>query len=313
MEIKNGKLILEDEPTQEEKPKSSSKIYFFILAIVALLATNAYYAIRYKNLGKQVEVLNSEKNHLEIEIDRIEAELNRVTGENLEIAAKFQEEYDAARTLINELRSQLDTNPNISQDELLQTQQEIRRLRLLVEAYSQDVEELKVENQQLTVERDDLRTSVSKANERVDELETENNELENMVKSASVLKVSSMSIIPQRAKDTETSDSETRARRTDKFRIHFSIANNTLAPKGEYPIYYRITEPSGNLLTDGSLFNVNSEEIQYTQASVIDFQNDGKTYTIVWEPTDYKFQKGTYTVILYTSESVLGRASIILK
>lgn len=313
MEIKNGKLILEDEPTQEEKPKNSSKIYFFILAIAALLATNAYYAIRYKNLGKQVEVLNSEKNQLEIEIDRIEAELNRVTGENLELAANFQEEYDAARILIAELRSQLESNPSINQDELLRTQQEIRRLRLLVEEYSQDVEELKVENQKLTVERDGLRTSVSQANERVNELEAEKSDLESMMKSASVLKVSSMTVTPQRSKDTEASDSESRARRTDKFRINFSIANNTLAPTGEHAIYYRITEPSGNLLTDGNLFNVNNEEIQYTQASIIDFQNDGKMYTIEWEPEDYKFQKGTYTVILYTTESVLGRASTILK
>src|SRR5690606_5779038 len=142
MEIKNGKLILEDESTQDEKPKNSSKIYFFILAIVALLATNAYYAIRYKNLGKQVEVLNSEKNQLEIEIDRIEAELNRVTAENLELATSFKQEHDAARELITELRSQLDENPNISQDDLLRTQQEIRRLRLLVEQYSNDLEDL---------------------------------------------------------------------------------------------------------------------------------------------------------------------------
>lgn len=313
MEIKNGKLILEDEHKQEEKPKNSSKIYFFILAIVALLATNAYYAIRYKNLGKQVEILNSEKNQLEIEIDRIEAELNRVTAENLELATSFKEEHDAARTLIAELRNQLEANPSINQDDLLKTQQEIRRLRSLVEQYSGDLEELKAQNHQLSVERDDLQTSVNAIAERVSELEDENTGLEEMVRSASVLKVSSMNITPQRSNDSEQSDAETRARRTDKFRIHFAIANNALASTGEHTIYYRITEPSGNLLTDGSIFKVNNEEIQYTQSSIIDFQNDGKQYTIEWEPKGYKFQKGTYTVILYTNESVLGRASYILK
>lgn len=313
MEIKNGKLILEDESAEDEKPKNSSKIYFFILAIVALLATNAYYAIRYKNLGRQVEVINSEKNQLEIEIDRIEAELNRVTGENLTLATSFEEEHDAARALIAELRSQLEADPAIGQDDLLKTQQEIRRLRSLVEQYSSDLENLKTENQQLSTERDNLQNSISTANERVTELEEENTGLEEMVKSASVLKVSSMNITPQRSGDDEQSDAEARARRADKFRIFFAIANNPLATKGDHTIYYRITEPSGNLLTDGSLFNVNNEEIQYTQASVINFQNDGKQYTIEWEPQDYKFQKGTYTVILYTTESVLGRASVILK
>lgn len=313
MEIKNGKLILDDEKAQDEKPKNSSKIYFFILAIVALLATNAYYAIRYKNLGKQVEVLNSEKSQLEIEIDRIEAELNRVTGENLELAAEFQEEHDSARALIAELRSQLDADPNISQDDLLKTQQEIRRLRSLVEQYSTDLESLKDENRELSAERDNLQNSISSITERVGELEAENSGLEEMVKSASVLKVSSMNITPQRANDNEQSDAETRARRTDKFRIHFTIANNPLAATGTHTIYYRITEPSGNLLTDGSIFEVNNEEIQYTEAGIIDFQNDGKQHSIEWEPQDYKFQKGTYTVILYTTESILGRAAIVLK
>lgn len=313
MEIKNGKLILDDEPVQEEKPRNSSKIYFFILAIVALLATNAYYAIRYKNLGKQVEMLNSEKSQLEIEIDRIEAELNRVTAENLELAATFQEEHDAARAMINELRSQLETSPTVNQDDILRTQQEIRRLRSMVEQYSADVAALKTENTELTAERDGLRNSVTTITEQITELQAENSNLEEMMKSASVLKVSSMNIVPQRAGSGEHSDAETRARRTDQFRINFAIANNPLADKGEHSVYYRITEPSGNLLTDGSLFKVNEEEIQYTQAGMIDFQNDGKQHTFVWEPNGYKFQKGMYTVILYTSESVLGRASVVLK
>src|SRR5690606_16820211 len=150
MDIKNGNLI-EDNPQVESTPRSN-KVYFFIIAILALLATNAYYAIRYKNIGKQVEVLSFEKSQLEVEIDRIEAELNRVTNENVDLSASLKEEHARATTMIEDLRRQLNESPISDQSDLWRTQQEIRKLRDLDATYRSDLESLKKENQELTNE-----------------------------------------------------------------------------------------------------------------------------------------------------------------
>jgi hypothetical protein len=311
MNIENDGLM-NDEP-QIEKSKPSSKIYFFIIAIVALLATNVYYAIRYKNIGNQVEVLNSQKNQLEIEVDRIEAELNRVTGENIDLAANFKLEHDSARLLIENLRSKINTNSEIRQEELLNAQQEIQKLRALVAKYSGDLDNLRKDNNLLTNERDQLKKSVNTASARANSLEEDKAKLQEMIKMASHLKISAMNINALRVRSGDRINTESKAPRVDRLQINFTLADNTLTRVGAHNIYLRITEPSGNLITNGNVFEVNNEEIQYTDMKEIDFANDGKQYMIDWTPSNYTFKKGTYTIILYTSESTMGRSTITLK
>jgi len=311
MDIDNGGLI-SDEP-QIEKSRPSSKIYFFIIAIAALLATNIYYAIRYKSLGNQVEVLNSQKNQLEIEVDRIEAELNRVTGENIDLAANFKLEHDSARMLIEDLRSKISQNSEIKPEELQHAQQEIQRLRALVAKYSSDLENLRKENDLLENERDQLQESVNTVNKRANSLEEDKAKLQEMIRMASHLKISEMNINALRVRSGDRVNTESKAPRVDRLQINFTLADNTLTQVGAHKIYLRVTEPSGNLITNGNVFEINNEEIQYTDMKEIDFENDGKQYTLDWSPSDYKFKKGTYTIILYTSESTMGRSTITLK
>lgn len=311
MNIENGGLGGDD--PQIEKSKPSSKIYFFIIAIAALLATNIYYAIRYKNLGNQVEVLNSQKNQLEIEVDRIEAELNRVTGENIDLAANFKLEHDSARILIADLRSKINQHAEISPEELQHAQQEIQKLRAVVERYSNDLKDLREEINLLKNERDQLKESVNTVNKRASSLEEDKAKLQEMIKIASHLKISEININALRVRSEDRVNIESKASRIDRLQIAFTLADNTLTKIGKHNIYLRITEPSGNLITNGNVFEVNSEEIQYTDMKEIDFKNDGKQYTFDWSPSDYKFKKGTYTVILYTNESTMGRSTITLK
>jgi FtsZ-binding cell division protein ZapB len=311
MEIENGKLV--DESSKVENTKTPSKIYFFVIAIAALLATNAYYAIRYKNLGKEVQIIQSEKSQLELEVDRIEAELNRVTSENLDLAATFETEYKAAQELIESLRTQLSQSPVIDQSDLLRTQQEIRRLRALVQKYSQELAALREENAALSNERNDLKASVESINSEVKQLQQENSGLENQIRMASDLKVSVIHVNAFRERGAGRLSPEDRARRVDRLEIGFNLANNPLAQPGDHPVYVRITEPTGNLITNGDVFRVNNEELQYTEAESINFKNDGELYTLSWAPADYDFQKGTYTVILYSDKSIMGRSTVHLK
>lgn len=311
MDIKNGNLI-EDKP-QVDSPPRSNKIYFFIIAILALLLTNAYYAVRYKNIGKQVEVLNFEKSQLEVEIDRIEAELDRVTNQNLDLSASLKEEHARATAIIEDLRMQLSESPTIDQEDLLRTQQEIRKLRDLVAAYRSDLEALRKENVELKTEKSSLQESVKVANERSEELEVENSTLENRIKIASDLKISSITVNSLQVNNKNREEVESRARRVDKLKINFSLSNNPLAETKRHNIYLRITEPSGNLITDGRTFKIKDEEMQYTALGTIDFKNDGTEHVIDWQPNNHKFQKGTYTVILYTDESIMGRSTITLR
>jgi hypothetical protein len=60
------------------------------------------------------------------------------------------------------------------------------------------------------------------------------------------------------------------------------------------------------------LFSSDGEELQYTYKTAIEFNNDGKVYNIDWTNPN-KFQKGTYTVVLYADGYTMGKSSISLK
>ncbi len=300
----------------ESKPaeirKDSTKIYFFVVAIVGLLATNVYFYIKYKNTGDKVYELTDEKVNMQAEIDRIEAELDRLTEANVELDASLKASQDSVRSTISTLRFQLAQN-NLTREQLAEARQEIGQLKEQVSQYRSEVEHLRGQNEQLLSERDELKQEVSSSSDRVAMLEEENMDLTDKVRLASALKISSLSISGVRERSNERENTDTRARRIDKLRIDFTIADNPLAELGMHDIYMRVIDPNGNLRTvDYGLFEVDGNPIQYTYKTAIDFANDGATYSIEWKDSK-AFQKGTYTILLYIDGAVMGQGSVVLK
>lgn len=294
-----------------EKGKDTTKIYFFIVAILALLATNVYFYIKYKNSDSQNITILSEKSQMESELDRIEVELDRVTKENLKLSEDLKSAQENARIKIEELRTKLTQN-ELSRSDVETAQQQIIQLRGAVSKYKSDIEKLKSENALLISERDNLKVSANTAIAKADELEGINYDLEQKVELASALKISSININALRERRNGNESTETRAKRTDKLKIDFSLADNPLAKKAIYEIYIRVIEPSGNLLiADNNIFEVDGVEMQYTEKTGIEFSNDGQLYSFEWKGIE-EFKPGTYTIVLYTSKGTIGKGTIRL-
>lgn len=302
-----------EESAPEETRRDSTKIYFFVVAIAALLATNIYFYVKYKNTDDKVYELTDEKVSMEAEIDRIEAELDRLTDDNIELNSALLAARDSVRSTIVTLRAEL-AKSNLTLEQLGKAQQEINQLKQQVSSYLQEVELLRNRNAQLMSERDELREEVSSSSERLIELEEQHTDLVDMVKLASALKISSISINGVRERGNNKESIETRARRVSSIHIDFTLADNPLAEIGNHDIYMRVIDPNGNLRTtdDYGLFEVDGKQMQYTYKTAIEFKNDGATYTIEWADTR-GFQKGTYTILLYTDNAVMGQNSIVLR
>jgi hypothetical protein len=312
----NGEITVNEQKKMNEeeaadKGKDTTKIYFFIVAIITLLATNVYFYVKYRNSDSQNITILSEKSQMESELDRIEVELDRVTKENVELTEELKLAQENARTKIEELRSKLTQN-ELDKAEVERAQQQIIQLREAVSKYKRDIEKLKSENALLISERDSLKLSANSAMAKADELETINHDLEQKMDIASALKISSINVNAFRMRRNGKESSETRAKRTDKLRIDFSIADNPLAKKAIYDVYIRVIEPSGNLLiADNKIFEVDGVEMQYTEKTGIEFSNDGKLYSFEWKGFE-EFKPGTYTIVLYTSKGTMGKGTIRL-
>jgi len=297
---------------EEEKKKDSSKVYFFIIAIAALLATNIYFYVKFKTNGEKVYALTVEKENLQVQIDRIEAELDKIDIENVQLTPEMTVQKEDSRTEIAELRKKLE-NKSITPKDIDDAQRKINLLKKQVDNYRVDVQRLIQENQILSKQNSNLNESVVEKNKQITSLTTTNSELKEKVTTASALKVSSISINGIEVKRNGKESVEERAKRVDKLKINFTIADNALAKNGERDIFIRIIDPQGNLVVQGdNIFFVHGEKLQYTFKHNILFTNKGEDYIVYWAAED-GFTKGAYTILLYEDNAIMGRSTVVLR
>jgi len=304
---------MENENSEQQPRKNSNKIYFLVAVILALLGTNAYLFFKEKKSNERIVTISDEKSRMQTEIDKIEAELDNSNSANIKLSEEMQNEQELARAKIAELRAALKKG-TLNQGQLAKAQEDIKQLRYFVTKYTADISELKQQNAVLTTERNTLRSTIDSVSSKATDLEKVNEELATKVKAAAALKTGSVSITPIRVRKNGKESDVNKANAAKKFRVNFSVIDNSIAEKGMHDVYMRIIDPNGNLLIsdNGSMFVADDEELQYTYKTAVEFANDGKVYSIDWtNPSD--FEKGTYTVVLYADGYTMGRGTVSLK
>lgn len=310
--LENSSEDREKEEMETPQPKrDKSKIYFFIIALLALVATNTYFYLKYKNTTDYTFQLSNEKVLMQEEINQIEAELNRLSEENMQFSEALKNSQDSVRNLIGNLRTQLKSN-NLSQQDLAKAQEEITVLRQNINSYKVEIADLKENQNDNLTEQDRLRKEIQIKDEQLAVLTESHDELEQKIEDASYLQVSKINLLGLRDRGNGRENVENKFKKVDKIRIEFALVENNLVKKGMKNVYLRIIDPNGNLCTDGNnFFHLNTTPMQYTTMTEINFTNLGENYVIDWVDLE-KFKKGVYTILLYTENSTMGRASIVL-
>jgi uncharacterized protein YlxW (UPF0749 family) len=310
----NSSTSADFESTEDYVRKDSTKIYFFLIAISALLFTNIYFYVKYKSGGQQVIEMSTEKMYMQSEIDRIEAELDRLSIENIDIGATLAQSRDSVRTLIQDLRIRLEQN-QFTREELALAQTEINTLRTEVYNYRDDLELIRKENERLAQENTRLTTLVDDQEENLNVLQTEKANLnEQLMAHAMTLKTSNIQVAGFKQRSGDRLSTEVKAKSVDLMRIDFTFEDNALMPSGMVNVFVRIIDPSGNLrvMDANNMALIGGKEMQYTFKTQLNFTNKGETYHLEW--VDPKgFQKGLYNVGLYCDHSLMGREMLVLK
>jgi len=289
-----------------------NKIFFLTIAIVALLGSNAYLYLKDKHENERFVTANTEKDRLELEVEKIEVELDKVNALNVTLSSKLINEQELARVKIAELKSELQKD-KLTRGDLEAAQNEIRELKEFVRNHNEEVARLDKENNNLKIERDSLIQSVKASNERAERLAESNTELNAKVKTSAALKASNISLLAYKVKNSGKNVEVSHASATKKLIVNFSIVPNQLAAKDYHKIYMRVFDPAGNLLANESdMFEADGQEMQYTDMITISYNDDNTSYKIQWV-NPKEFVKGTYNIILYADGYTMGKASITLK
>lgn len=303
---------MENQSTQGPK-KNSNVIYFLVVVIVALLGTDVYLYMKKNNSDQRIVVQSDEKTRLQTELDSLEAQIEQVNAGKTKMTKDLQAKNDSLRAKIRVLRAEL-AKGTLTTAELNKAQEDVKQLRYFVTKYTADIEELRKENISLTTERDTLKNNLTTVSEKASTLEKQNQDLDNKVKVGSALKAATANVVGYKVKKNGKEVDEKKAKNVNKLKINFTVASNAIATKGSHDVYIRIIDPIGNLITglDSGTFNADGQDLQSTYKTSIDYQDNGATYTIDWV-YDQPFQKGTYTVLLYTDGFTMGKTSVTFK
>jgi len=299
--------------TGQTPKKNSNVIYFLIVVVLALLATDVYLYLQKNKSDTKIVYQNDEKTRLQTELDSLEAQIEQVNIGKTKMSAEMQAKNDSLKTKIKVLRGEL-AKGKLTQKELDKAQEDIKQLRYFVTNYTAQIEELKKQNTSLASERDTLKTTLKSATQKDSTLEKQNQDLGVKVKVGSAIKLATSDVVAYKLRGSGKEIDTKRASPAKKIKINFTVASNDIAEKGMHDIYVRIVDPTGNLITesDSGNFNADGQDLQFTYKTSIDFKNDGAAYVIDWVNPS-AFQKGEYTVVLYADGYTMGKTGFSLK
>src|SRR6202000_3562860 len=125
---------MENQSNQPSK-KNSNVIYFLIVVVLALLATDVYLYLQKNKSNERVVYANDAKTRLQTELDSLEAQVEQVNAGKTKMSAEMTAKNDSLKAKIKVLRVQL-AKGKLTQADLVKAQEDIKQLRYFVTKYT---------------------------------------------------------------------------------------------------------------------------------------------------------------------------------
>ena len=314
-----GKQRLSDTSQRKGFSRSSSSaniapivflsVIALILAIAVALVLRQYFEARELAVATAVE-----RNECQARADSLVVKLNQLDADFQSLSREHAELENLAnqqRIEINRLKGQiLQLAGSQTVDEV---KAHVEQLETQLAEFQEKAQLLTEEKTQLSSENEKMKNTLAFSEEQVVEIELKNKSLEDLIDNASALKIMNVEVIttrPARAGERETD----RARRVEKIQVCFTILENILSRPGPRNFYVRITDPDGNLLSNGhpETFQLIESQVPYSISKTFDYQNQQMVACMNFVPRD-PINKGIYRVTVYSENSELGTQLFELK
>ncbi len=306
------------QPMQPQQPKKNNNM-LFIGIIVALLAVVIYLFINNNKLSDRLSAAQYQFNEADSSRRAVESDYQAALVRLDELVSKntlMDSIINDQNGEIAKLKSQINAivkNGNATKAELGKAKKLIAQLNSRVRTYQERIAELERQNADLTDQNTVLTV------ER-DQAVTENVGLQQKARLGAVLHASNIRLTPIDLRRGGKKEKETgRAGRVDVMRVTFDIDENRIAESGNKQIYIRITDPSGNLLSNaaygsGIMTDAEGKDVNYTLLKEIALETNKpvKDVSADWKQ-DSDYQKGTYSIELYNDGYKIGGGSVTLK
>ena len=295
---------LERKQAEAHANKPLKAVMIVMAVIAAALAVALAYTLFSKN--KLVGELNQDKQELTEQIAALQADYEDLSSEYDSINSQL----DSSRIEIAQLLERAQKTDATNRAKMRQYEKELGTLRTIMRSYIVQIDSLNTLNHALTAQAAAAKKEAAQYKRRSQELEQDVEQLSSRVATGSVVKARGLRIDAYNSADKITDKSTKVAR----LLVSLSLVENDLAERGPLRIYVCVTDPNGNLVTDGSgaSFTYGGQSMQATASREIDYEGHEVEVSIYVNNVP-AFEKGIYTVRAYTSSSAMGTAELLLR
>ena len=291
--------------------KKSDLLYFIV--IIVLLLTNIFFAYKFFTMRKDkvyVEVelkeKSDEKEKVQAELETLLADYNTLQTDNKQINAELEGEKEKIKQMLEEIKNIKSANYY----QIAEYKKELNTLREIMRSYIVQIDSLNTRNLLLAEENKQVKKDYHDIKTEKDQLEQKAETLTTKVGMAETLRAMNIITMGINEKGKEI----TKAKRTEKIKVCFTLAENTVAPPGNRIVYLRIARPDKIILVnpENAFFTFAGEDIMYSARRELDYQNQDIDMCIYWN-NDGTLIAGVYTVDMYCDGRKIGTATFALK
>ncbi|MEQ8324113.1 MAG: hypothetical protein RIC15_00580 [Vicingaceae bacterium] len=252
--------------------------------------------------------LSDERSRLESELEEMLSEYQTLETDNEDLRAEMEMERAKVEELLAKVK-----NGNW---EIHKLKKEAASLREIMKGYIVTIDSLNTLNQTLIAENQVVRSDLKKVQGKNEELQKVNTNLEDQVTKAQRLKAMNISSYGVKIKGDNTGRETDRAKKSEKIRTCFTLAENQVAIAGNKELFLRILTPDGRILSEGTgdnyRFTFNGVRGLYSTKKQVNYQNKEAEVCMDWIVKE-ELPIGEYIVEIFCDEADIGRTKMRLR
>lgn len=283
-----------------------------VIAIIAFVLTTTTMSkkVEEAQLANEQLQLTNEQLQLANEYQSLNSEFAQYENQSqLLVNDSLVTKYAAAKSKVEKLLQELNSEKKKSAQRIKQLQDEIGTLKNILRHYVSQIDSLGKENAGLRAENAEIKQQNQQLSTRVANETSRNKVLSERMTLAEKLNVTGVTLTALK-NNGKTEKNITKAR---QLMVKFTIPQNNSTPVGEKTIYLRITNPEGSLLGGGGSFSFEGATVPCTARKSIEYAGEEISgITMYWE-VNTTLTPGDYTVELFADNYRLASRKFTMK
>ncbi len=303
MEDNTLKEIEERNRREQQEQNLKRTMYIFIAIAVVLAGVLAYIWYQKSQLVKELTI---EKEELTEQMVALQNDYATLSSDYDDINLQLDSSRIEVQLLIDKITKTEATN----RSKIRQYEKELGTLRSIMKNYIVQIDSLNTLNKKLTADAAAARREAAESRRKQEELSRTVEDLSGQVAAGAVLKARGITMEAYNRSDKVTD----RSSRVVRLLTSLSLVENDLAAKGPVRVYIRVKDPDGVLLVnnDQRSFEFDGEPMICSASREVDYQGSEVDLSIYLNDIP-EYVKGIYTVDVYTDQSLLGSAELMLR